>query len=195
MRPNPGPTNRPPDITATLSVTPDGQLRTSYAGPAHRNEEGTDSPALILVGVLNRHGGQWSPPVSPQGPESGADFVSTGPTGTLRVQVTRVPRDQRHWRRIREGGRVASHVDRDRAARDLAEAIRHKSGRLATEVKRETVLVLDASSSFEHAFAPSLDVFDEKYAEECRDCGFAEVWVIGLFNMDRLLPGPIERLP
>jgi hypothetical protein len=186
--------DRPPDITASLSITPEGGIRTSYSGPAQSNEEGSESAAIFVVSALNRRGGQWSPPEPPQGPESGADFVSTGPAGTLRMQVTRVPRDHQHWRRLRDGDRVSAEVDRDRAARELADAIRRKSRRLSADVKRETVLILDATSSFEHAFEQSLDAFDEKYVESCRDCGFAEVWVVGLFNIDRLLPGPMERI-
>jgi hypothetical protein len=187
------PPRRSISATLVLRVTESGGLNASYVGDAPSNEQDAGFAARNLVGLLNRRGANWSVPIEPAGPEAGVDFESRDGSSVLRLQVTRVPYDQSYWKALRREKVVSRDVDVQRAAADLALAIRAKSQKLAPDIKTRVTLLLDARFSPEHALVDTLNAFDEAHASELQSCGFAEVWVFGVFRTDRLLPGPLDE--
>jgi hypothetical protein len=151
--------DRPPDMTVHLGVDRAGTLRASYMGPALRGEEGSDTAAAALIFHLNKSGSNWSAPERSAGRETGVDFVSRGPAGSLAIQVTRVPRDPRRWAQPSRVGHVTDAVDIPRAAQDLIEAIRHKGRQSRPEGNADVTLVLDGASTLAYVLENILNRF------------------------------------
>jgi hypothetical protein len=174
--------DRPPDESLYIGVTRAGALRATYIGPAFDGEHGTEPVAKRIVRHFNQGGEGWSSPVPPER-ENGADYESTGPLGTLKLQITRVPHDPGRWARLSRDGHIDGDVDIPASAQELLDAIRKKASKLETS---GITLVLNGSSSLAYTLANTVDHFRRYFAHEVNGLGFESIWLVGTIDVVRL---------
>jgi hypothetical protein len=167
-----------------------GRVEATYSGDRPTGEDNRHEIARTVVFFLREWGETWDDPFEPTGPEDGADMIATGPTGQLRLQITRVPWSTAYWECIGRTGHVASTGGPDAWAAELIEAIRGKREQYPGDVRTRTVLVLDGSRSLYYDLPPTLTSYRSHYLEEARGSGFEDIFLVGAVRFINLLHPP-----
>lgn len=173
--------------TTTLQILSDGRLKSGYLGPPSTGEDNAMEVATRVVSILRTWGEVWGDPIRPATEEAGADIIAPGPSGELRLQITRVPRIQAFWRTISEEGHVSTTAAPEEFARQLLDAIRYKRDRYAPSVLACTMLVLDGSQQVAFDTPPVLNAFTRHHLQEAQASGFADIFLLGGFRFVNLL--------
>jgi len=166
-----------PGTQATATLDDKGNIKLSATGPCPKNEEDSLPACARFVRMLNTEKPIWSEPVA--GTERQADCLSMNVNdgSKLQMQVVQARIDQTYWRMVDREGAAQVTLDAQQAAEDLMNAVRHKVGKY--KEAGELILLLFAGRTPEQTFQPVIDAFRKMHLAECKDSGFAQVWVVG----------------
>lgn len=186
-------TARPPDITVGLRLTPQGGFLSTYLGEAQQGEDGTGDVARSVVRYLRARGEVWNDPTRPVGRENGVDAEAVGPTGKLRMQITRVPQDPRYFRDVAAAGHAERRATPEELAEALIEAIRMKAARIPPATRAEITLILDGSRYLGFDFGTTANAFHQCYVAEATEFGFDDILLLGTMRLLAMLaPPPVD---
>ena len=163
--------------STTTDLDSDGSITFSIEGRPPQNETGNLIPCRILIERLNADGNQWGAPSNPKGEEDGVDCIAHHQSDELRMQVTRVAR-QELWRELATTGFAKKNPSVENLVSDLREAVRKKET-LAIEQRKKITLVLDAVDHPSYTYSTIVENFKKKYRIEIRKLGFEAIWLIG----------------
>lgn len=167
-----------PGLQSEAQRDDQGRITLNNTGPSPRNEQDALEICARLVRVLNAKGETFSEPIKG---DRDLDAISINTTGkTLEMQVTRSRTNQKLWQTLnRNGLSSTSYVDATAAA-EIMVAIRQKSERkYPSKQKEKLFLVLDAARTPSHTFQSVLDTSRSRHLKECKEAGFAAVWLVG----------------
>ena len=177
----------PPLYSMAFRGLPGGEFETTYLGPVPQGEENSDSSVRTLISILNLNGEGWSDPRRLEGRESGVDFEATGPRGTLRLQVTRLPHDPALFKAASRQGHVVRQVDGVRLAAEIWQAVQHKAAKTSAKDRLAITLFLDASRSLGYDLPQTHLEFFQRYQPEALALGFEDILLVGTMSVRAML--------
>jgi hypothetical protein len=163
--------------STTADLNADGSIHHSIKGIAPHGETDNLIPCNILVEHLNMNGEKWGTPKNRTGEEDGVDCVACNGTQELRMQVTRVAR-QEVWRELATSGSTKKHTTVLNLVNDLREAVRKKEA-LSTEQRKRITLVLDAVDFPNYTYPHVVESFRKSYGVEVQGLCFKAIWLAG----------------
>lgn len=187
------PPNRPPDESSVIRVLPSGEIETQYFGPRSTGEDGSPSVAALVVAALNAEGEEWGDPRPPMGPEQGVDSEAKGPSGMLRLQITRLPHTESFWKDLTTTGTATRVAGIGRVAEEIIEAIRAKAVRTPPDQRAGITLILDATRFFDFEMETMLREYYARFGIEAIAFGFEDILLVGTMQL-RGLASP-ESVP
>lgn len=179
-----------PDFSLILRASADGRILSGYQGASLKGEQGTDEVARQVVAFLRARDEEWSDPTRPAGPEESVDWQSTGPTGVLRMQITRLPGTQAYYKEVALHG-YAEHWARPlELAEQIVAAIRAKAKAIPPQYRSSITLVLDGSRLMGYDFGVTAMEFYRSHSEEASRYGFDDVLLLGSMRLLAILAPP-----
>lgn len=167
--------------SATGDLNEDGTVTIEVMGAAPKGEEGAMGCCFRLIEAKREIGEQWADPVEISGKAhidaSAASLVDS--SIKLKIQVVRALVDWVFWRSLGREQFSSIRVEPREAAVLLQNAIELKIGRIPQQIRRETVLLLDATDVPGLVLTDVVEEFQKQYSAWCREQGFAEVWITG----------------
>ena len=167
--------------SATGDLNEDGTVTIEVMGAAPKGEEGAMGCCFRLIEAKRKKGELWADPVEISGEAhidaSAAWLVDS--SVKLKIQVVRALVDQAFWSSLGREQFTSIRVEPKIAAELLQKSIELKIGRIPLGVRRETVLLLDATDVPGLVLTDVVEEFHKQYLAWCKKQGFAEVWITG----------------
>lgn len=169
--------HRRPGLQSSAEADDQGRIKLTATGPSPKNEEDSHQICVRLVESLNSRGADWCEPF--EGTRD-VDWCSTNSAGdSLQMQVVRASNNSELWQKINEEGSATVEWNDSTVAQELFDVVQMKADKYPPAQRKSLVLVIDAARTPSHTFQKVLDVFRDQYLRLSRDCGFAQIWLVG----------------